>query len=389
MGPGNSERGRTGIPLFKIRGIQIRVDYSWFFIFLLVLWSLSMGYFPQMAPQQSVAAYWLAGFIATLLFFICLLTHELAHSLVAIRLGTHIPAITLFIFGGMAHLSEDPRDPKTELKIAAMGPFTSLLLAGIFWGLGVIFQSQLTDLSRHILGYLAWINLALAVFNLIPGFPLDGGRMFRAWWWWRTGSIQQATKIASNIGKGFAVCLIIVGALEIFSGFLLGGIWLIFIGMFLRGLAQAGYQQLLLKRSLAAARVKEMMIEDIVTIPSESRLKDAIQNFFLRYGYRGFPVIRNGSPVGLISLRQIVGIPETERERKTVDEVMIPAATSNQIAPDTTLEEALQKMTQENLGRLLVMDDGKKMAGMITRTGLLRYLEFKRELDTGMVGQVD
>lgn len=338
-----------------------------------------MGYFPRMVPELETVAYWIAGFVATVVFFFCLLLHELAHSLVAIRSGQAVPAITLFVFGGMSHLSEDPRDPKTEFKIAVVGPVASLFLAGIFWSLAAFLDNVLTELPLQMIRYLAWINLALAVFNLIPGFPLDGGRIFRALWWWKTGSIEQATKMAANIGKGFAICLIILGALQIFSGLLVAGLWFIFIGMFLRGLAQADYQQLLLKNLLGEIRAEQMMIKDVVTVPSNSSVEEAIHGFFLRYGYGGFPVRRNGQIVGLVSLGQIKDVPEAERGRRTVDDVMKPLGPDNEIAPSTTLADALAKMTRDAHGRLLVVEDGKA-AGMITRTGLFRYLQFKQEL---------
>jgi Zn-dependent protease len=354
-----SQQIRTGIKLFSIGGIEIRIDYSWFIIFLLVLWSLSMGYFPRIMPEQTPAAYWITGAIATLLFFLSILTHELAHAFVAIRSGMKIPAITLFVFGGMAHLAEEARTPKTEFRIAVVGPITSFLLAGIFWLLRVASGGVLEGLSVAVLEYLAWINLALAIFNLIPGFPLDGGRIFRALWWHRTGSLQRATRVAADIGKGFAVALMIFGALQLFAGILIGGIWLIFIGMFLRGLAEGGYQELVLRQSLEEVHAEEMMVAEVVSI--------------------GFPVSRDGNVVGVISLNEVKQVPDQERARKPVDEVMIPSGPRIQIAPDATLADALKKMAREQVGRLLVMQDSH-MAGMITRTGLLRYVELRNTL---------
>ena len=374
-----SQQIRTGIKLFSIGGIEIRIDYSWFIIFLLVLWSLSMGYFPRIMPEQTPAAYWITGAIATLLFFLSILTHELAHAFVAIRSGMKIPAITLFVFGGMAHLAEEARTPKTEFRIAVVGPITSFLLAGIFWLLRVASGGVLEGLSVAVLEYLAWINLALAIFNLIPGFPLDGGRIFRALWWHRTGSLQRATRVAADIGKGFAVALMIFGALQLFAGILIGGIWLIFIGMFLRGLAEGGYQELVLRQSLEEVHAEEMMVAEVVSIPSGSTVEQAIHDYFLHYGYRGFPVSRDGNVVGVISLNEVKQVPDQERARKPVDEVMIPSGPRIQIAPDATLADALKKMAREQVGRLLVMQDSH-MAGMITRTGLLRYVELRNTL---------
>jgi Zn-dependent protease len=193
---------KRGLRLVKIGGIQITLDYSWFIVFALVLWSLSAGYFPQAYPGQSTQVYWTTGFLAALLFFFSVITHELSHSLMAIRSGIKIPEITLFIFGGMARLSEEAADVKTEFKIAIVGPLTSFALAFIFWLIQNFLRGDQPSIVVELFGYLAWINIALGVFNLLPGFPLDGGRVLRAFWWWKSGSMLDATRMASDWGKG-------------------------------------------------------------------------------------------------------------------------------------------------------------------------------------------
>jgi Zn-dependent protease len=258
-----------GINLFTVRGIELRIDYSWFIVFALVLFSLSLGYFPQVYPNQSNRVYWITGFLATLLFFISVVTHEMSHSFMALRSGVKIHGITLFIFGGMARLSEETDDPRTEFKIAVVGPLTSLMLAGVFWLIQLALRGEQPSILVEMFGYLAWVNLALALFNLIPGFPLDGGRLFRAFWWWKTGSVIDATRLAADWGKGFAIVLMIFGGLEIFAGSLIGGLWLIFIGTFLRGIAEASYHNVLLKQSLEGTRVEQVMTRDIVSVPPE------------------------------------------------------------------------------------------------------------------------
>jgi Zn-dependent protease len=228
-----------------------------------------LGYFPQVYPNQSNRVYWITGFLATLLFFISVVTHEMSHSFMALRSGVKIHGITLFIFGGMARLSEETDDPRTEFKIAVVGPLTSLMLAGVFWLIQLALRGEQPSILVEMFGYLAWVNLALALFNLIPGFPLDGGRLFRAFWWWKTGSVIDATRLAADWGKGFAIVLMIFGGLEIFAGSLIGGLWLIFIGMFLRGIAEASYHNVLLKQSLEGTRVEQVMTRDIVSVPPE------------------------------------------------------------------------------------------------------------------------
>jgi Zn-dependent protease/predicted transcriptional regulator len=368
-----------GIRLFRVRGIDIRLDYSWFIVFALVLWSLSAGYFPRAYPGHPARLYWAAGLLATLFFFLSVITHELAHSLMALRSGIRIREITLFIFGGMARLSEEASDPKTEFKIAVVGPLTSFALAGLFWLAQTVARGEQPSILVEVFGYLAWINVALGVFNLLPGFPLDGGRIFRAVWWWKTGSMLEATRKASDWGKGLAIALMIFGGLQIFGGNLIGGLWLIFIGMFLRGVAEASYQELAVRKSLEGTRVQDVMVRNVVTTPPDLPLSGLISDYFLRYGYRGFPVKSNGDVLGLVSLSQVKNVPPQEQTEKTVGDVMAPLKGELTIAPDTPLSEALKRMSEANTGRLLVMDDGR-MLGLLTETGLLRFLEIRRTL---------
>jgi CBS domain-containing protein len=231
----------------------------------------------------------------------------------------------------------------------------------------------------EMFAYLGWINVALGVFNLVPGFPLDGGRILRALWWWKTGSMVEATRVASDWGKGFALALMILGGLQIFSGVLVGGVWFILIGLFLRGMAEGSYHELALRKSLEGTRVEDVMIRDVVTASAGLSLKRAIYDYFLRYGYHGFPVTTNGKVVGVISIAGVKDVPENEQADKTVAEIMTPLSGEMTIQPQTPLPDALKKLSQSNLGRLLVMR-GDEMVGIITKTGLLRFLEIKRAL---------
>lgn len=370
---------RRGVPLFKIAGIQIRLDFSWFIIFILVVVSLSAGYFPQQFPDQHPLNYWFAGLIATLLFFGSILVHELAHSLMAMRAGIHIPEITLFIFGGVARLSEEASDAKTEFKIAIVGPFTSFALALIFWGIQSVLQSGQPSLTVAVLQYLVWINVAVGIFNLIPGFPLDGGRVLRAILWHRSGSLTQATRTSADIGKGFAVVLMVFGGLQIFAGSLIGGLWLIFIGMFLRGMAEGGYQEVAIRQSLAGVSVQEIMIDDVVSVPPDLSLEQLVHDYFLRYGYRGFPVVQDGKVLGLISIMHMQGITDDQRQSMSVEDAMVSLGERMIITPESPLTDALKRMTQEGLNQLLVMQDNT-LQGIVTKAGVLRFLEIKRIL---------
>ncbi len=371
----------SGIDVFKVAGIQIAIDYSWLVIFLLVLWSLAAGYFPMEYPGHSAAQYWGISLMATLLFFASVLIHELAHSLVANHVGQNVRRITLFIFGGMAHLSREPSDAVAELKIASVGPLTSLLLGAVFWaakvaaagaGLGTLWVAMFT--------YLAFINVALAVFNLLPGFPLDGGRMLRGFLWYRSGNLRAATARAADWGSGIAFGLMGLGVLEIFGGALVGGLWLIFIGMFLRGAARSSYHGVVVEQVLGTATVGDLMVRDPVTVPADEPVARAIDEYFLRFGYGGFPVARGGEIEGLVSLALIKECLPEERGQRTVREIMRPADDMVRIRATASVADALRQMMEADIGRLLVTDNGR-IVGLITRTGITRFMQTKTELE--------
>jgi Zn-dependent protease/CBS domain-containing protein len=370
---------RSGVRLFRVGGIEIDIDYSWLLIFLLVLWSLSVGYFPSVAPGMGVGIYWVAGLIATVGLFGSILLHELSHSFAARRAGIDVPAITLFLFGGVSEMSDEPRRPPTEIWIAAVGPLTSFALAGVFWVAYALWPAAEPGLVGPIIGYLAFINAALGVFNLLPGFPLDGGRILRAAVWWRTGSLERATRVATNAGKGFAIGLMVLGALEIFGGSLIGGIWLILIGLFLRGMAQASYQAVVLRHALGDVEVGEVMIRDPVSVAPDTSIRSLIDDYFLAYGYRGFPVVENGQVRGVISIAEVKDVPAERRDEVRVADTMRRIEPALLVDPHAALSDALRQMARERTGRLVVSRDGA-LLGMITKTGLSRFVEMHEVL---------
>jgi len=377
-GPMNSTRS---INLFKVAGIQIAVDYSWLIIFTLVLWSLAAGYFPHEYPGFARIQYWGIGAIATLLFFASVLIHELAHSLVANRVGQNVRRITLFLFGGMAHLSREPSNAVAELKIASVGPLTSLALGGGFWLLRVGAEHLTAGpLWVAMFKYLSFINVALAVFNLLPGFPLDGGRILRGLLWYRSGNLRSATARAADWGAGIALGLMGLGLLQIFGGALVGGLWLIFIGMFLRGAARSSYHGVVVEHVLGTAKVRDLMVADPSVIADDLTVHDAIEEHFLHHGFGGFPVARDGQIEGLVTLAQIKHCPPEERARRTVREIMRAADAAVTISITASVSDALRKMIESDSGRLLVTDGGR-IVGLITRTGITRFIQLKTELE--------
>ena len=371
---------RGGIPLFRIAGIQIRLELSWFLIFGLILVSLSAGYFPSQHPDQSASAYWAAGAAATLLFFLSILVHELSHAVMARLSGIRVPAITLFLFGGVSHMEEEARTPASELRIAAVGPLASFVLAGVFWGLHRALAPGLPPLAGAVISYLAWINAALGVFNLLPGFPLDGGRVLRAVAWWRTGSLRRATRLAADAGKGLAVGLMILGALQIFVGALLGGVWLILIGMFLRSMAEAGYQNLVLAQALEDVRAGDVAIRDPLTVSPELTLRELVDDHLLRHGYRAYPVVEGGRPIGVISVNDLQEVPPEKRDSMRVRERMRALEDSMRVSPDVPLADALRKLAAAPGGRLLVLR-GDRLEGLLTKSGLARFVEIRQVLE--------
>ncbi len=370
-----------GIDLFKVAGIRIAIDYSWLVIFLLVLWSLSAGYFPHEYPGYGWTRYWAVGAVATVLFFASVLLHELSHSLVANRRGQNVRRITLFIFGGMAHLSREPSDATVELQIAAAGPVTSLVLGGIFWVLQLLLQTvTAASLWIAMLRYLAYINVALAVFNLLPGFPLDGGRILRGFLWRRSGDLRAATARAADWGSGIAFGLMALGVLEIFGGALIGGLWLIFIGMFLRGAARASYHGVVVEQALRGARVRDLMIPDPIIVPPDITVEQVIEEQFLRHGFGGFPVGHDGHIEGLVSLSQLKHCPPEARRVRTVREIMRPVALDVNIPASASVSDALRQMVASDSGRLLVTE-GDRVVGLITRSLITRFIQVKTELE--------
>ena len=370
-----------GIDLFKVAGIQIAIDYSWIVIFLLVAWSLSAGYFPREYPGYGWGQYLGVGVMATLLFFASVVTHELAHSLVANRLGQPVRRITLFIFGGMAHLSREPSTPTAEMKIAAVGPLTSFALGALFWGCTrIAANAGLPLLWVAVFKYLASVNVALALFNLLPGFPLDGGRIVRGLLWRRSGDLRAATARAADWGAGIAFGLMALGLVEILDGALVGGLWLIFIGMFLRGAARAGYHGVVVERALGGATVRDLMVSDPVIVPGDLTVHQAIEEHFLRRGFGGFPVGAPGQIDGLVSLAQIKHCPPDQRADRRVREIMRPADDSVQIAAGASVSDALRQMVAADSARLLVTDGGR-VIGLITLSGMKRFIQLKTELE--------
>lgn len=369
-----------GIKLFKVFGIQISLNYSWFIIFGLIAWSLAQGYFPQMRPNLSLTTYWLMGLITALLLFISVLLHELSHSYVAMASGIEIKGITLFIFGGLARISREPSDARTEFKIAIAGPAVSLALALVFWltSRGVDFLMPGSVISS-IFYYLFLINGILVAFNLIPGFPLDGGRLLRAYLWNRTDNIKEATRIASRVGKWFALLLIFAGFANIITGRLLNGIWFVFIGMFLQQAAAESYQVVVLQHSLAGVKVRDLMTSNVIAVDELLSIAELVEGYFFKYRYTSFPVVSGEELRGIITLKVVKKLPREEWAYKQVRDIMSGVSSDAVLHPDESVVDALRKMTTEERRRLPVVEGGR-LKGILARNDIMSLFKVKSDL---------
>ncbi len=369
-----------GIKLLRILGIQISLDYTWFIVFGLVAWTLAQGYFPIAIPGLGIFTYIIVGIISALLLFACVLIHELSHSYTSNKLGLPIKEITLFIFGGVAQLTKEPDNPSTELKIAIAGPIASVALAILFYFLTYLANAlAVYPIFPAIFEYLAIINIVLVIFNMIPGFPLDGGRILRAIWWKKTGDVQRATQVSSQVGKGFAILLILFGFMQIFLGNFIGGLWMIFIGMFLQQAAESSYRQLLTKRTLERINVRDAMTRNVVTLAEDSTLSTVVEKYFFGYHFVGFPVVSDGDVVGMITLNDVRVVPKEEWGATLARDAMHKISPNAILHPDDNAMDAISRMIALDIGRVIVMDDGK-LVGIITRRDIMKLMEFKEDL---------
>jgi len=370
--------------LGSIFGFEIRVDLSWFLIFFLILWTFIGSVFPGKYPGLSQDTYIVMGIVATLLFFASLLAHELSHSFVARAKGISVEGITLFAFGGVSRTRMDAETAGDEFQIAGVGPLTSIAIAVLFgllyWiGIGAGWSVAVNGVT----GYLASINLILAIFNLLPGFPLDGGRLFRAIVWKITGNLKKATRIASWGGKFFSYLIIALGVVQLFGGLVLNGLWLILIGWFLNNAAEYSYQQLVVRTSLEGVRVRDLMTPAPETVPPDLTLRELVDDYFLQQRYQSYPVTQNNRPLGIITLNQVKEIPREEWERRTVADTMIPVDKGVVARPEEDMIEVLEKMEASGARRVLVARNGE-LEGIVTANDVTSWLRRKRDLNEQM-----
>ncbi|MDI6689361.1 MAG: site-2 protease family protein [Actinomycetota bacterium] len=367
------------VRLGRIFGIPIELNFTWFFIFALLIIDLTLRF--QLKPfNLPLVVSIINATITTLLLFASVLFHELSHSYIAKKSGIPIKKITLFIFGGVAQMSKEPENPEVEFKMAIAGPLSSFFLSfsfGLIWvgarGLGL----EMVGASFLLL----WqINLALAVFNLLPGFPLDGGRVLRAGLWYWMKDMQRSMKIASQAGQGIAFSLIFFGFMMVFVLGDISALWLVLIGWFLNHAAQTSYRQLILQRSLSGIKVAEIMSKDVQIIDPSITLDKLVNEYFLKYRYGRFPVVENDQLLGVITLHDIKEIPQGDWSRVTAREIVVPPKESCIISYREEAVNALMQMAREEIGHLLVVDENGSLVGLVTRSDIIRLIKVKTEL---------
>jgi len=367
-----------GIPIGKIFGISIKIHWSWFFIFALITWNLATGYFNQDDYESwSVGQRVLVGVIASILFFSSVLAHELAHSLVARREGIPIDSITLFILGGVAHITEEPRRPGIEFRMAIAGPLCSAVL-GVICILAFLATTGTSEPVAATALVLGLLNISLAVFNLIPGFPLDGGRVLRSIIWWRSKNLRTATKTASTIGRAVGFGLIFIGiAIALTEDW--SGLWYALVGWFLENAAATSYRQLAIRDVLAGHKVSELMYIDCPTTPSSITIEQLVQHYILNTGRSCFPVVRDSTVLGIVTMHDIKLIPRNRWATTTVGEVMTPLEKLKWVRPDDDLSYAMRIMTAGDINQLPVVENGN-IVGMVARDRLLNFIDTRAEL---------
>jgi len=366
---------RTGLPLGRISGIPLYLHPSWFIIFLLITLSLATQ-FKSMDPSWSREQYWFLGIVTSVLFFGSVVFHELSHSIVARHYNIPVQSITLFVFGGLSRISRDPTSAKQEFNVAIAGPLSSLFLAGCF---RLIWHYSAGNEMVHAAAYWLWyVNLSLGLFNLVPGFPLDGGRVLRGIAWGITGDFTRATRIAANAGKFFAYLMIFVGIWQALNGNWVGGLWIAFIGWFLLSAAQESYAHVAVRNMLVGVRAKDVMTRDVATVPRDMSVEEYVHEV-LRTGQRCHVAVAGETPVGLITLSTARSVPRDEWANTSIQAVMLPLEKIHAAEPDEPAVKILQRMQAEDINQMPVVSQNH-VVGMISRDSILRLLQTRLQL---------
>ena len=369
------------VKVFKLFGFEVSIDLSWIIIAILIVWSLSKGLFPFHYKGLSVGTYWIMGIVGALGLFLSIIFHELSHSLVARKYGMAMKGITLFIFGGVAEMDDEPPNARSEFVMAIAGPISSIVMGFVFF---IIFSMGKIDGWSNavvgVMGYLFTINFILAAFNLLPAFPLDGGRMLRSILWGWKKDLRWATRISSGIGVGFGVLLILMGVFNVLFGNFISGMWWFLIGIFVQSAAKGSYQQLLTRRALEGEPIRRFMEQHPLTVSPSIPVEALVEDYIYRYHYKMFPVVDGDRLVGCVTTREIKEIPREEWKQKTTGDIAVPCSQENTIGPDEDAVKAISIMNQTGASRLMVTENGR-LVGIIALKDMLQFLSLKIELE--------
>jgi len=369
------------VTLFRLLGFEIKADASWLFLAVLVAWSLAEGVFPQHYKDLPVLTYWTMAAMGVAGLFASIVLHELGHSLVARKCGISIKQITLFLFGGVAEMEEEPPSAGSELAMAVAGPLTSLLLAvGLLAARLLLGRLGVPAPLLGVASYLAILNAALAIFNMLPAFPLDGGRVLRAGLWSWRGDLRWATRIASSIGSGFGMLFIVLAVMAFLRGSFFTGLWWFMIGLFMRAASQTSYRQVLVRRVLQGEPIRRFMAPNPVSVPRLASVMNLVRDYVYRYHFKMYPVVDGDRLVGCVTTREVKEVPQEEWEQYTVGEIMGACTPENSIHPDEDAMKALGAMSRTRTSRMLVVEDGR-LVGIITLKDLLGFLSLKMDLE--------
>lgn len=369
------------IKLFKLLGFQVNIDLSWIIIAVLIAWSLSTGFFPFEYKNLSAKTYWIMGIVAALGLFVSIIVHEFSHSIVARTQGLPMKGITLFIFGGVAEMTDEPANPKAEFLMAIVGPLSSLVIAVAFYAIySVGTRNGWPAPVNGVLEYIAFINGILATFNLIPAFPLDGGRVLRSILWKIKGNLEWATHLSSQIGTVFGMLLLGFGIFRMFYGSLFAGMWMILIGLFLQNAARVSYSQVMTRKILKGETVSRFMKTDPVTVEPSITIERFLQDYVYHFHFKMYPLVESGRLIGCVTVKQLKEIPQAERAYRKVGELKMECSADNTVKPQEDAMKALSTMNRTGMSRLMVVEKGQ-LAGVITLKDMLEYLSVKLELE--------
>jgi len=364
---------------FSIRGIRVQIDQSWFIAFFLFAWTLSVGYFPFQAPNYSPFTYWVFGSLSSLGLFGCVLLHELSHCLVAQRLGVPVRRITLFIFGGVSEMDQThSSSPAAEFKTSIAGPVASFGLSALFMTIAFLTKEHTERIVLETFHYLYYVNFVLGIFNLIPGFPLDGGRVLRSFLWAKSGNLRAATRQASAVGRFVATSMMVIGLVTILRMHVIAGAWLMLIGLFLKRSAANEYQAFELRIGLQNMKLHEIMAPAIA-VDSSTSISEFVNEYVFHYHYRAFPVVENHRFVGMIDVRSIKGVPPAEWPTTKIGAYLSAASEYCVLDPETEATQALHILMSRNCSRAPVVSDGA-LLGILTRSDLYKLVALRRDI---------